>query len=126
MDSDKMEEIVAPKPTKATPQKKKKKKNGTILSFFKNESPTPPRKKRPASPPHEMVPEDNPDIAVSDSRVNRVLSRRDRAAYSLYPAARHGLTFIFIVHCHVPITIPGRFPTQDTSFRTPRYRTGRR
>lgn len=71
-----MAEVVAPvKPTKATPQKKKK-KNGTILSFFKS-SPEPVRKKRPASPPHEMVPEDNPDIAVSNSRVNRVHSRRD-------------------------------------------------
>ncbi|PSN70899.1 hypothetical protein BS50DRAFT_584474 [Corynespora cassiicola Philippines] len=53
------------KAPKATPQKKKKKapkkKNGTILSFF--DPPSPARKKRPASPPHEYVPEDNPDIA---------------------------------------------------------------
>ncbi|ORY17670.1 hypothetical protein BCR34DRAFT_583523 [Clohesyomyces aquaticus] len=59
---DEMPEVVAPvKPTKATP-KRKSKKNGTILSFFDKQSPSPVRKKRPASPPHEMVPEDNPDI----------------------------------------------------------------
>ncbi|KAK7184249.1 hypothetical protein DPSP01_002729 [Paraphaeosphaeria sporulosa] len=54
------------KATKASPQKKKKSKNTTILSFFdkKQRSPTPPlRKKRAPSPPHEAVPEDNPDIA---------------------------------------------------------------
>ncbi|KAH7359725.1 hypothetical protein BKA66DRAFT_426936 [Pyrenochaeta sp. MPI-SDFR-AT-0127] len=44
-------------------QKKKKKKNGTILTFFKHRSPSPPPRKRPASPPHVFVPEDNPDIA---------------------------------------------------------------
>ncbi|KAF2750411.1 hypothetical protein M011DRAFT_396727 [Sporormia fimetaria CBS 119925] len=54
---DEMELLEAVKPT---PQKKPK-KNGNILSFFK--SPSPVRKKRPASPPHEPVPEDNPDIA---------------------------------------------------------------
>ncbi|KAF2653727.1 hypothetical protein K491DRAFT_602307 [Lophiostoma macrostomum CBS 122681] len=59
---DEMVEAVAPvKVPATTPQKKKKKKNGTILSFFK--SPSPVRKKRPASPTHEPVPEDNPDIA---------------------------------------------------------------
>ncbi|KAF2176784.1 hypothetical protein K469DRAFT_606039 [Zopfia rhizophila CBS 207.26] len=57
---DEMPEVVPPvKLTKATPQKRKK--NGTILSFF--EPPSPARKKRPASPPHEPVPEDHPDIA---------------------------------------------------------------
>lgn len=75
---DELAQVVAPvKRTKKTPQPKKKKKNGTILSFFK--SPSPVRKKRPASPPHEMAPEDNPDIAVSGYRVNRVRSRRDGA-----------------------------------------------
>ncbi|KAF1351646.1 hypothetical protein EJ07DRAFT_33350, partial [Lizonia empirigonia] len=55
-------------PIKAAPAKaakganQKKKKNGTILTFFKR-SPSPPPRKRPASPPHEYVPEDNPDIA---------------------------------------------------------------
>ncbi|KAF2993965.1 hypothetical protein E8E13_000648 [Curvularia kusanoi] len=42
---------------------KKKKKNGTILTFFNKRSPSPPPRQRPASPPHEYVPEDNPDIA---------------------------------------------------------------
>lgn len=68
------------KAKKASPQKKKK-KNGTILSFFdkKQRSPSPPpRKKRAPSPPHEPVPEDNPDIAVRTRRVRRVNSRRDR------------------------------------------------
>jgi len=79
---DEMAEVVAPvKATKPTPQKKKGK--GSILAYLKTQPPSPPRKKRPASPPHEMVPEDNPDIAVSASRVNRVVSRRDGAHHSL-------------------------------------------
>ncbi|KAJ4329762.1 hypothetical protein N0V87_010584 [Didymella glomerata] len=49
------------KASKAAPQKKKK--SGTILSFFNKRSPSPPPRQRPASPPHEYVPEDNPDIA---------------------------------------------------------------
>ncbi|KAF2005517.1 hypothetical protein P154DRAFT_518610 [Amniculicola lignicola CBS 123094] len=52
-------EVVVPVKVKA--KGKKRKQNGTILSFF--EAPSPARKKRPASPPHEMVPEDNADIA---------------------------------------------------------------
>lgn len=72
---DEMPAPVAPR-LKLTPQKSKK-KNGTILSFFK--SPEPARKKRPASPPHEMAFEDNDDIAVSQRRVGRVHSRRDGA-----------------------------------------------
>jgi hypothetical protein len=51
---------------------KKKKKNSTILTFFNKRSPSPPRRKRPASPPHDYVPEDNPDIAVRIRRVSRV------------------------------------------------------
>ncbi|KAJ4318753.1 hypothetical protein N0V94_004267 [Neodidymelliopsis sp. IMI 364377] len=47
----------------AKPAPKKKKKNGTILTFFNKKSPSPPPRQRPASPPHEYVPEDNPDIA---------------------------------------------------------------
>lgn len=54
---------------------KKKKKNSTILTFFNKRSPSPPPRQRPASPPHEYVPEDNSDIAVRFRRVNRVLSR---------------------------------------------------
>ncbi|KAJ4348939.1 hypothetical protein N0V95_005024 [Ascochyta clinopodiicola] len=49
------------KTAKAAPSKKKK--NSTILTFFTKRSPSPPPRKRPASPPHEYVPEDNPDIA---------------------------------------------------------------
>jgi hypothetical protein len=62
------------KGSKATPQRKKQ---GNILTFFKQKdrSPTPPRKKREASPEHIFVPEDNPDIAVRIGRVNRVSSR---------------------------------------------------
>jgi len=74
--------VVAPvKVTKPTPQKKKK-SNGSILGYLKTQPPSPPRKKRPTSPPHEMVPEDNPDIAVSTRRVNHVVSRRDRAHHA--------------------------------------------
>lgn len=101
---DEMTEVVAPvQATKATPQKKKKnKKNGTILSFFK--SPSPVRKKRPASPPHEMVPEDNPDIAVRTNRVdrvNRVHSRRDRALHPLHLCGRNATDIAVVVHCNV-------------------------
>jgi hypothetical protein len=62
------------KGSKATPQRKKQ---GNILTFFKQKdrSPTPPRKKREASPEHTFVPEDNPQIAVRIGRVNRVSSR---------------------------------------------------
>ena len=60
---------------KPAPQKKRK-KNGTILTFFNKRSPSPPPRTRPASPPHEYVPEDNPDIAVRVGRVRRVESRR--------------------------------------------------
>ncbi|KAF2854111.1 hypothetical protein T440DRAFT_552013 [Plenodomus tracheiphilus IPT5] len=62
---------------KPLPQKKKK-KNGTILTFFKHRSPSPPPRKRPASPPHEYVPEDNPDIAfivMFRSRFNEAFPR---------------------------------------------------
>jgi hypothetical protein len=70
-------EVIAP--VKAKLKSKKRKQNGTILSFF--EPPSPARKKRPASPPHEMVPEDNPDIAVSRRRVHRVVARPYRAHF---------------------------------------------
>lgn len=87
-------------PVEAAPAKaakganQKKKKNGTILTFFNKRSPSPPPRKRPASPPHEYVPEDNPDIAVSIGRVSRVSSRRDRDIYmhSSYVSTR--LTFV--------------------------------
>jgi hypothetical protein len=67
----------------------KKKKNSTILTFFNKRSPSPPARQRPASPPHEYVPEDNPDIAVRIRRVNRVLSRgscgpRSRRQYKVH------------------------------------------
>jgi hypothetical protein len=58
-------EVAPTKATKPTTQKRKKKKNGTILSFFDKAPPSPPRKKRAPSPPHEPVPEDNFDVAVS-------------------------------------------------------------
>jgi hypothetical protein len=93
--------VVAPvKTTKPTPQKKKK-SNGSILGYLKTQPPSPPRKKRPASPPHEMVPEDNPDIAVSARRVNRVVSRRDRVLYALDHPPLRLLTFSTAGHCHV-------------------------
>ncbi|KAF2128676.1 hypothetical protein P153DRAFT_397724 [Dothidotthia symphoricarpi CBS 119687] len=63
---DEMAVDVAPaKASKPVPQKKtkKKKSNGTILTFFKKKSPSPPPRTRPASPPHEYVPADNPDVA---------------------------------------------------------------
>ncbi|KAF1831208.1 hypothetical protein BDW02DRAFT_572258 [Decorospora gaudefroyi] len=62
---------------KAAPQKKKK-KNGTILTFFNKRSPSPPPRKRDPSPPHEPVPEDNPDIAfivMFRSRFNEAFPR---------------------------------------------------
>ncbi|CAI6333468.1 unnamed protein product [Periconia digitata] len=43
-------------------QSKKSKKNGTILSFLEKRAPSPPRKKRDPSPPHEPAFEDNFDI----------------------------------------------------------------
>jgi hypothetical protein len=57
-------EVAPAKATKPTASKKKSKKNGTILSFFEKEPPSPPRKKRAPSPPHEPAPHDNFDIAV--------------------------------------------------------------
>lgn len=66
-------QATAPEPAA---QKKRKKKNGTILTFFKHRSPSPPPRKRDPSPPHEPVPEDNPDIAVCIGRVHRVPTRR--------------------------------------------------
>lgn len=74
-------ETAPAKTAKAAP--KKKKKNGTILTFFNKRSPSPPPRQRPASPPHEYVPEDNPDIAVCFRRVNRVLSRPSRGLRTL-------------------------------------------
>ncbi|KAF5854511.1 hypothetical protein GGP41_007353 [Bipolaris sorokiniana] len=62
---------------KPAPQKKRK-KNGTILTFFKHRSPSPPPRKREPSPPHEPVPEDNPDIAfivMFRSRFNEAFPR---------------------------------------------------
>lgn len=71
---DEMPVVVAP-PKPAERATKKSKKNSNILTFFKHRSPSPPPRKRPASPPHELVPEDNPQIAVRIRRVNRVPSR---------------------------------------------------
>jgi len=53
---------------------------GKIKKYLKSSSPatevpSPARKKRPASPPHEEVLADNSDIAVSVWRVNRVSLR---------------------------------------------------
>jgi hypothetical protein len=93
--------VVAPvKVTKPTPQKKKK-SNGSILGYLKAQPSSPPRKKRPASPPHEIVPEDNPDIAVSDRRVNRVVSRRDRAHHAFYHHTVAPANILTTGHCHV-------------------------
>ncbi|KAF2623997.1 hypothetical protein BU25DRAFT_493900 [Macroventuria anomochaeta] len=69
-------ETAPAKAPKAAPQKKKK--NGTILTFFNKRSPSPPARQRPASPPHEYVPEDNPDIAfivMFRSRFNEAFPR---------------------------------------------------
>lgn len=54
---------------KATPQKKKQ--QGNILSFFKHkdQSLSPPRKKRDPSPEHVYTEADNPDIPVRGRRV---------------------------------------------------------
>ncbi|KAI4639005.1 hypothetical protein J4E93_009494 [Alternaria ventricosa] len=75
---DEMEvEVSEASAAKAVPQKKKK-KNGTILTFFKHRSPSPPPRKRAPSPPHEAVPEDNPDIAfivMFRSRFNEAFPR---------------------------------------------------
>ena len=80
------------KAPKAAPQKKKK--NSTILTFFNKRSPSPPPRQRPASPPHEYVPEDNPDIAVRLRRVNRVPSRCAYVLYSYRCYVRAPLTFL--------------------------------
>ncbi|PVI07629.1 hypothetical protein DM02DRAFT_497216, partial [Periconia macrospinosa] len=58
-------EMPVAKPAKPTPQSKakKSKKNGTILSFLEKRAPSPPRKKREPSPPHEPAFEDNFDIS---------------------------------------------------------------
>jgi hypothetical protein len=60
-----------------------------------------------------MVPEDNPDIAVSSSRVNRVRSRRIRPPRPPHTSARLALTFYIIVHSHVQVTLRRRIPAQD-------------
>ncbi|KAF1936016.1 hypothetical protein EJ02DRAFT_448282 [Clathrospora elynae] len=71
--------VAIPEATAAkTSARKKKKKNGTILTFFKHRSPSPPPMKRPASPPHEYVQEDNPKIAfivMFRSRFNEAFPR---------------------------------------------------
>jgi hypothetical protein len=69
-------EVEVSEASAAKPAPQKRKKNGTILTFFKHRSPSPPPKKRAPSPPHEAVPEDNPDIAVRVGRVRRVVTRR--------------------------------------------------
>jgi len=68
-------ELEVPEAAAAKPAPQKKKKNGTILTFFNKRSPSPPPRKRAPSPPHEPVPEDNPDIAVRIGRVRRVVTR---------------------------------------------------
>lgn len=68
-------ELEVPEAAAAKPAPQKKKKNGTILTFFNKRSPSPPPRKRALSPPHEPVPEDNPDIAVRIGRVRRVVTR---------------------------------------------------
>ncbi|KAF1957566.1 hypothetical protein CC80DRAFT_411196 [Byssothecium circinans] len=56
-------EMPPAKATKPAPQKKKKpKQNGSILTFLEKKAPSPPRKKRDPSPPHEPTLEDNFDI----------------------------------------------------------------
>ncbi|KAB2100446.1 hypothetical protein AG0111_0g11554 [Alternaria gaisen] len=73
---DEMELEVPEAAAKPAPQKKKK--NGTILTFFNKRSPSPPPRKRAPSPPHEPVPEDNPDIAfivMFRSRFNEAFPR---------------------------------------------------
>jgi hypothetical protein len=113
-----MPEATAKKPL---PQKKKKKKNTTILSFFKHRSPSPPPRKRAPSPPHEAVPEDNPDIAVRIGRVHRVVTRcvvsQSRKASPLSIAN----TFR-IVHRHVPVALQRSFPTRLAFHRASGHR----
>jgi len=64
------DEMPEPTPAPKSSAKSISKNNASILSFVES---SPARKKRPASPPHEEVLADNPDIAVSRYRVNRVL-----------------------------------------------------
>ena len=64
------DEMPEPTPAPKSSVKSISKNNASILSFVES---SPARKKRPASPPHEEVLADNPDIAVSRYRVNRVL-----------------------------------------------------
>jgi hypothetical protein len=86
---DEMEfEVTEATAAKPVPQKKKK-KNGTILTFFKHRSPSPPPRKRAPSPPHEPVPEDNPDIAVRVGRVRRVVTRCIARQSRTTPPLRH-------------------------------------
>ncbi|CAI9635491.1 unnamed protein product [Alternaria burnsii] len=71
-------ELEVPEAAAAKPAPQKKKKNGTILTFFNKRSPSPPPRKRAPSPPHEPVPEDNPDIAfivMFRSRFNEAFPR---------------------------------------------------
>ncbi|USP78642.1 hypothetical protein yc1106_05916 [Curvularia clavata] len=75
---DEMDVQILEAATAKPPAQKKRKKNGTILTFFKHRSPSPPPKKREPSPPHEPVPEDNPDIAfivMFRSRFNEAFPR---------------------------------------------------
>ncbi|KAL1793455.1 hypothetical protein ACET3X_008437 [Alternaria dauci] len=71
-------DLEVPEAAVAKPAPQKKKKNGTILTFFNKRSPSPPPRKRAPSPPHEPVPEDNPDIAfivMFRSRFNEAFPR---------------------------------------------------
>ena len=51
-------------------------KKGSIQSYFQNaKAASPAKRKRPASPPHEYILADNPDIAVSIGLCLPVLER---------------------------------------------------
>lgn len=96
-----------------------------IQKYFKKgpspESPPPP--KRPASPPHEYVLADNPDIAVSiGSPMCYSCAVCTFSTRSCVPP-RACLPVAFpAVHRHVPRAFPRRVPPITTTLRSPGHR----
>lgn len=117
-------------PSKSATKGSQKKKNGLIVNYFakKDRSPSPPpRKKRAPSPPHEPVPEDNPDIPVCSRRVRRVESRRDRDPTARNDRVEPPLTDVCTpVHSHVSIAIFRSLSSQMPSSGPARRRARRR
>ena len=113
------DEMPEPTPAPKSSVKSISKNNASILSFVES---SPARKKRPASPPHEEVLADNPDIAVSRYRVNRVLL--DVNYTSTRPASRcaSANTIRYAVHCNVQVTLLRCLSYEIASDGTARYR----